>query len=42
MLYLAAAGLIVYNYTFFITIRSHYRQEFAFFDKIQQMKAGLL
>ena len=42
MLHLAAAGMIVYNYTFFITICSHYRQEFVFFDKIQQMKAGLL
>ena len=37
MLYLAAAVIIVYNYTFFITICSHYRQASIFFDKIQQM-----
>ena len=40
MLHLAATCVIVYNYTFFITICSHYRQAFAFFDKIHQMKAG--
>ena len=34
LLHTAAARLIVYNYTFFITICSHYRQAFACFDKI--------
>ena len=34
MLYLAAAVIIVYNYTFFITICSHYRQDSVCFDKI--------